>query len=107
MTNNSTSYRYVGAMSRAPTGLVNTGPSCFAKKCLLIQWIRVRHGRITPVVIISNKIVPADNLEPGTKTSAKCRVCIVDACINTRFINSEPREYMRSEAVENRVTFQS
>ena len=100
------SYRYEGAMFSAPVGLVNINSSCFDKKCLLNQWIRVRHRRVTPVIIIPNKIIPTSNLEPRTKTSAECRVCVVDARINTRFVNNKPCEYMRSEAVENRVTFQ-
>jgi hypothetical protein len=101
------SYRYVGAMSNASVGLVNIDPSCLAGKCLLIQWIRVRDRRVGPVVIIPNKIVSASNLEPGTKTSAECRVRVVDARINTRTVNNEPCEYMWSGAVENRITFQS
>lgn len=79
MTNHDISYRYEGAKSIAPAGFVNINPLCFTKKSLLVQWIRVRHGRIPPVVIIPNKIVPASNLEPGTKTPAECRVCVVDA----------------------------
>lgn len=107
MTNNSTPYRYVGAMSEAPVGLINIDTPCFTRKCLLIQWVRVRHGRVTPVEVIPNKIVSPANLEPGTKTSAECWVCVVDARIDTRFISNELYEYMRSEAVENRVTFRS
>jgi len=79
MIDESMSYRYVRAASIAPAGLVNIGPSFFTRGYLLVQWVGVRHGRITPVVIIPNQIEPAANLEPRTKTSAERRVCVVDA----------------------------
>lgn len=79
MINETMPYRYVRAGSIAPAGLVNIGPSFFTRGYLLVQWVRVRHGRVAPVVIIPNKIVPAGNLEPRTKTSAERRVCVVDA----------------------------
>lgn len=79
----------MGAMSDAPAGLINIDTPCFTKKYCVIQWVRVWHGRVIPVEIIPNKIVSPANLEPGTKTSAECRVCVVDARIDTRFISNE------------------
>ena len=90
----------MSAMSDAPACRVNVIESHFTTKYLLIQWIGVRIGRIILVVIIPYEIIPSSNLKPGTKTSAKCWVIIVDARINAGFGKEEKCEYMRSGATE-------
>ena len=99
-------YRSLSSMSIASVGLVNVDGPRFTQSCLHVQWIIVRHGRVTLVEVVPNKIVSSSNLVPSTKTSAKVWVSVVDARVDTASVNNESRGHSKSETTEIGLTGQ-